>query len=551
MSKLEPELAATVTIVDGVIAVVVAVNVPVVLPPGIVAQRQTGSVTGDGPAGTTPVMLKETNTPPDGAGWLIVTVPVDWVPPMTVAGMKLTRSTGGGSTVSITVAVTVTGVAVPTAPATTMNDWMLVFGAKLTLGGTWNTPWLVLVRLTVAPPVGALVFRVTVPVTIWPDAAFKGLRLKVSEETAGGLIVRVPDLLLPLSVAEIVAIVWVATGVETIANEVLEVPAGTVTVVGTDALPLVLERVTWVPPVGAVPPSVTVPVAPWPPATALGDTVRALTCSGVTVKLAVTGLFRVAVIVTVVGDVTPAVTTENAPVIWPAANEMLDEANVATLGLLLESVTTAGPVGARLSVIVPATVDPPSTLAGGPMVMDCTCAAVRGSTFNAAETVAVRVAEMFTVVCVAGAKVLIMKVADVWPAGITTVGLGSDAVCEVSLESATVAPLEGAAAEIITVPVDVCPPSTSAGESITPVTLGGGAGGTLEPIPAPPIPGPPEQAKLAAQKATTSAPWKNWRTCLIFGLRPGSLVRASSLEFPPTGNVCTLNTFRLVTRAPG
>ena len=131
MSKLEPEVADTVTIVDGVIAADVTVNVPAVLPPGIVAQRQTGSVTGDGPAGTTLVMLKETNTPPDGAGWLIVTVPVDEDPPTTFAGMKLTRSTGGGSTVSITVAepvppiaavaVIVTCVGTFTAPATTIK----------------------------------------------------------------------------------------------------------------------------------------------------------------------------------------------------------------------------------------------------------------------------------------------------------------------------------------------------------------------------------------------------------------------------------------------
>ena len=44
---------------------------------------------------------------------------------------------------------------------------------------------LMLVRFTVTPPAGALAFRVTVPVTIWPPLAFKGLRLKASEETAG------------------------------------------------------------------------------------------------------------------------------------------------------------------------------------------------------------------------------------------------------------------------------------------------------------------------------------------------------------------------------
>src|SRR5208282_2971543 len=137
--------------------------------------------------------------------------------------------------------------------------------------------------------------------------------------------------------------------------------------------------------------------------------------------------------------------------------------------------------------------------------MVCTCAVVRGSTFNAAEAVAVRVAEMLTVVCVVTEKVLIMNVADIWPEGMTTVGLGSDAVCVVSLESVTVAPVDGAAAEMITVPVDICPPSTSDGESTTLVTLGAGGGGVPCICPAP-ASSPPEQAKFAAQKATTSAP---------------------------------------------
>jgi len=70
------------------------------------------------------------------------------------------------------------------------------------------------VRLTVAPPAGALAFKVTVPVTIWPELAFKGFILKVREVTAGGLMVSVLTLRLPLSEAEIVAGVWTDTGVD-------------------------------------------------------------------------------------------------------------------------------------------------------------------------------------------------------------------------------------------------------------------------------------------------------------------------------------------------
>ena len=90
--KLAPELAETVAVVCAATAVVVAVNEADVLPAGTVT-----------PAGTTTVgseLESETKTPPPGAVRLTVTVPVDVEPPITVAGMKLTRTTGGGSTVS-------------------------------------------------------------------------------------------------------------------------------------------------------------------------------------------------------------------------------------------------------------------------------------------------------------------------------------------------------------------------------------------------------------------------------------------------------------------
>src|SRR5208282_345236 len=206
-----------------------------------------------------------------------------------------------------------------------------------------------------------------------------------------------PDLLLPLSVAEIVAVVGDATGIEPIGNDVIMVPAGTVTVVCTVALALLFARVTVVPPAAAGPPSVTVPVAPCPPATVPGATVRAITCRGRTVRVAVIGLFNVPVMVTAICEVTVVVITENAPVVWPAANEMLDEANVATVGALLESWTTAGPRGACVRVTTPATVAPPSTLVGGPIVMDCTCAVVGGSTVMGLEPDPVWFGDPFTV----------------------------------------------------------------------------------------------------------------------------------------------------------
>ncbi len=99
---------------------------------------------------------------------------------------------------------------------------------------------------------------------------------------------------------------------------------------------------------------------------------RAVTVNGVTFRFAVTGLFKVAVIVTMEVEVTAVVNTEKAAVVWPAAIGRLDEANVATAGLLLDNWTTAGAMGAAVSLTRPATVVPPSTLAGGPSVMDWT-----------------------------------------------------------------------------------------------------------------------------------------------------------------------------------
>ncbi len=120
MLKLEPELADTMTFVDAATADVVAVNVCELLPAGTVTPG--GTVT-DGSE-----LISETNTPPAGATTLMATVPVEGFPPMTLAGMKLTRTTGGGSTIRLTVtmiepveAVTITGVAVLTAPATTIK----------------------------------------------------------------------------------------------------------------------------------------------------------------------------------------------------------------------------------------------------------------------------------------------------------------------------------------------------------------------------------------------------------------------------------------------
>ena len=85
--------------------------------------------------------------------------------------------------------------------------------------------------------------------------------------------------------AEIVAVVDTTTIDVFTVKLALVLPAGTVTLEGTLAAPLLLESITWAPPAGAGPLSVTVPVEDWtPPATLLGFNVSEETIGGVTVS---------------------------------------------------------------------------------------------------------------------------------------------------------------------------------------------------------------------------------------------------------------------------
>jgi hypothetical protein len=104
---------------------------------------------------------------------------------------------------------------------------------------------------------------------------------------AGAVTVSVVDRVAP-SVAEIVTLAFTATPLVVMLNDAWVALAGTLTEMGTAAaagVPLVSP--TLIPPAGAAPESVTVPVEEVPPVTELGSTLTAVTVGAFTVRVAV------------------------------------------------------------------------------------------------------------------------------------------------------------------------------------------------------------------------------------------------------------------------
>jgi hypothetical protein len=124
-------------------------------------------------------------------------------------------------------------------------------------------------KTTFVPPVGAGPFRVAVPVDGLPPTTVGGFNVILASPS--GLIFIVADSLTPLRLPVMVASAELDTAAVFTVNVVDDDPAVTVTEAGTTALVMLEDNAIFVPPVGAGPLNVAVPVEGFPPTTEVGD----------------------------------------------------------------------------------------------------------------------------------------------------------------------------------------------------------------------------------------------------------------------------------------
>jgi hypothetical protein len=242
------------------------------------------TMTVDGTVAVDVLLLdNETDAPPAGAGPFNVTVPVEPIPPFTVAGLRESDNREGRFTEMFEERVTapydadmVADVEEETGKVVTAKVALVEPAGTVTDGGTAAADVLLLVNDTTIPPTGAGAESVTVPVEPFPPMTEEGDRER-EESVAGGAgrTVNAEVLVTPPYRAEIATGVEADTGRVATTNVALVEPAGTVTDAGTVAAAVLsLAKDTTAPPAGAGPFSVTLPVEPVPPMTEEGVRVR-------------------------------------------------------------------------------------------------------------------------------------------------------------------------------------------------------------------------------------------------------------------------------------
>jgi hypothetical protein len=238
-------------------------------------------------------------------------------------------------------------------------------------------------------------------------------------------------------------------------------PAGTVTDAGTVAF-VVSELVsaTLIPPVFALPFSVTVPVEGAPAMTEVGLRTRDAMSAGLTVMDAVTLICCfTAEIVTGVAAATPRVVTANVTEVAPAGT-VTKAGTVAAAVFELKRKTGTPPAGAADEIVTVPVEGFPPTIVAGASVRPVGSGAVAVSDALAEElpsAAEIAVATSLPTGVVVAANVAVEAVAGtVTDTGTLTTVASEDA-------RVTTAPPVGAGALMVIVPVDGCPPATAEG----------------------------------------------------------------------------------------
>jgi len=297
---------------------------------------------------------------------------MDVEPPVTAGGEKVNPvNPSEGSTVTLPVAaidpvaaVTVTGVEPATAAAVTVKVCELMFAGTIRVAGTGNAAGLLLVRLTMNPPEGALPLSPTQPVVVNPETTLAGL--KDSIVTTGGATVRTADEVVPLgSFAVKLTDVLADTGNEETLNVPLVAAPAMVKLAGTvAALGLLLVRVMLKPAVGAGPLRITVATELLPPVSVPGTNVNDVNTAGLTVKFALR-LFPSSVAFTWTFSAVATPTEVVMKVVDDFPAEIVTVAGTVTDGLELVREIESPPEGAAsLIATVPVDLAPPVMVAG-------------------------------------------------------------------------------------------------------------------------------------------------------------------------------------------
>lgn len=215
-----------------------------------------------------------------------------------------------------------------------------------------------------APTEGAGLANVTVPPFGLSPPVTAAEEMLTLDKFAG-LIAKSVLSVVPFCTALIVTDWDVATGEEDTVNVAELAPAGIETVAGTVANVVSrLDRLTTVPPAGAMPSSNTVPVDVSPPTTADGLNDRVVIVGVRTSSEAVAFTFPdVAVMMTLVLVVTGMVLMTKSAASEPGVT--MTNGGTITDGSLLSKVTTSPPAGALVAkVTVPVELCPPETESG-------------------------------------------------------------------------------------------------------------------------------------------------------------------------------------------